>query len=285
MSKGISFYTIDVFTDQVFSGNQLAVFIEDRSIDDQFKQGLAKELNYSETTFIKPISGDKYYCQIFTPEHEIPFAGHPTLGSAAIIYFNYEEKGEIKLVEKIGEIECSVTQKENFSFSVQTDLDLDLPIRKIKVAPDTINKIIGMDIFNTTNHFSVINSGGDYLMIQIPEDFSINEINISLKDLANISKENSGLDLYLFKKVDKNQYSVRMFAPNAGILEDPATGSAAVALAKLLYKEHNISEEELIIHQGRALSRPSKIYVTHLSNGKIRLKGNARLVLNGKTLI
>ena len=236
-----SFYQVDVFTKIPFGGNPLAVVFDSEGLTDQNMQNIAREMNLSETTFVLPPGNlpVDFLVRIFTPEKEIPFAGHPTLGTAHIL----RETGKvlsgdyrIKLAMKAGVITVAQGKKEDLLFMDQLLPNFEHPLN----CAEELGKALGIstdDINSTCRPIQIVSTGLPVLLVPVT----------SLKVLENISVDTIrlrqflatlGTDLlYVFTSQTFDPEATihsRVFAPELGITEDPATGSAAGAAGAYL---------------------------------------------------
>jgi trans-2,3-dihydro-3-hydroxyanthranilate isomerase len=263
-------HIVDVFAEEKYAGNQLAVIREAADIPGDLMQKIAREMHFSETTFI--ISDEErdggYDVRIFTPEAELPFAGHPTLGTAFVIQQEIIKEKIDKLSLNLGVGKIPVT----FTYSGE---DVDILWMKQK-APE-----FGKS-YDSKKIASVISLEGDL----IDERFPIQEVStgffsliVPLKSLAAMKKATTNRDAYsqhvdeggapgilIFapETYDKdNQLNVRFFADAMGVPEDPATGSANGCLAGYLVKNRYFDEAKIDIRteQGIEINRPSLLYL------------------------
>jgi trans-2,3-dihydro-3-hydroxyanthranilate isomerase len=290
-----SFYQIDVFTDTPFSGNPLAVFFDVEDLSSLTMQAIAQEMNLSETTFVLP-PGDMpadFSVKIFTPEKEIPFAGHPTIGTAHIL----RETGRvtsgdysIKLSMKAGIITITQGLIDNLFF-------MDQPLPEYLPVLDCAEKI--GNVLNIPTSFiqlsrypiQIISTGLPVMLVPINSIKSLEKIVINVSELDNFLHSLGVEMLYAFTDETFNPSAnihARMFAPPLGILEDPATGSAAGAMGAYIFKHKIVPEnilKNIIIEQGYKMGRPSSIHVEiyHEYNEikKIRVGGESVTVIEG----
>jgi trans-2,3-dihydro-3-hydroxyanthranilate isomerase len=290
-----SFYQIDVFTNTPFSGNPLAVFFDVEDLSSFTMQAIAQEMNLSETIFVLP-PGDipaDFSVKIFTPEKEIPFAGHPTIGTAHIL----RETGRvisgdhsIKLSMKAGIITVTQGLIANLLF-------MDQPLPKYLSVLDCAEKIgnvlsIPSSSINLSRYpIQIVSTGLPVILVPINSIKSLDKIVINGSELDNFLNSLGVEMLYAFTDETLNPSAniyARMFAPPLGILEDPATGSAAGAMGAYIFKHKIVSEDNLkniIIEQGYKMGRPSNIHVEiyheHNVIKKIRVGGESVTVIEG----
>jgi trans-2,3-dihydro-3-hydroxyanthranilate isomerase len=275
------FYQVDVFSDELFGGNPLAVFLRGEDFkEDQFQQ-VAKEMNLSETTFVLPSSHQDadFDVRIFTPEKEIPFAGHPTLGTAFVLRYAGlipPTQNHLRLNFKEGIIPVDL-QEGSKVFMTQ-------PQGKILQTfpnPEKIVQVIGLTVNNLEPDLPIqtVSTGFSALLIPIKSLRAIQRIVLNLT-LLKVLMDEAGVNMiYPFTRQTLNENSsihARGFAPFVGIPEDPATGSVAGALGYYL-NDKNSMEKNITIEQGYEMKRPGLIFVT-VDGVNIRVGGKTRMV-------
>ena len=288
------FFQIDVFTDQVFGGNPLAVFPEPGNLEEAAHLKIAREMNLSETTFIYPTENPKadFKIRIFTPGKEIPFAGHPTLGTAHILW----ETGKIDLTVKSVVLEMGaglikVSQIDNALFMEQP-----LPkFGEIVKSVAQVAKALSIDLGDIDSRFPIqfVSTGFPALYVPLTNMKAIKKVELNLSVL----REVLGLVdmIYVFTGETLESSSTvhsRAFAPFIGIPEDPATGSAGGALGAYLVQHRvieNLDPSAIVIEQGFEMERPSLIQVsvgkTDEEIDSIKVGGQAITVLEGSLRI
>ena len=263
----ISFYHVDVFTDHIFSGNPLAVFTDGQCFREEDLQMVAREMNLSETTFVYPSTRDEadFDVRIFTPTLEIPFAGHPTLGTAYVLRKNgwvTRDKNPIRLNFKAGIIPVWSEKDKDFMQhpAAKTLYELD---RSEKIA-----KALGLSLnrLDNTLPVQVVSTGFPALLVPVGSLQAMKEITLNSQTLHEILEPLEIDMIYPFCRETvrtENTVHSRAFAPGIGISEDPATGSVAGALgAYLANLENNQAIElDMVIEQGYEMERPSIINV------------------------
>lgn len=259
----MKFFITDVFGSKRYSGNQLATFLDYGLLSSQEMQQIAKEVNFSETTFItsaKPgING--FPVRIFTPESEIEFAGHPTLGTAFIIQKYIQRPGvdKVKLDLAVGPI--SVAHRDELFWMEQTQ-----PTFGEKIPPSVISKVIGVDESELNKDFPALETttGLPFTIVPLKSMEAIRKAHINLQEYTRFISKTWAKGILIFspEAYEPGQHlSVRVFVNYLGIPEDPATGSAAGCLAAYLLKTGFWGSEDLdlIIGQGYEIGRPSFI--------------------------
>jgi trans-2,3-dihydro-3-hydroxyanthranilate isomerase len=289
----ISFYQVDVFTKQLFGGNPLAVFPQAQDFKEEDLQKVAREMNLSETTFVYPSTSDEadFDVRIFTPTCEIPFAGHPTLGTAYVLRENglvTKDKNPLRLNFKAGIIPVWTEEDKGFMQHPPAKFLQELE-RSEKIA-----QALGLGLEHLDGRFpiQVVSTGFPALLVPVISLDKIKEIAINTQTLHEVL-EPLGIDMvYAFTtQVVHSSFSLhsRAFAPSMGIPEDPATGSVSGAVGAYLAKYDVIEKEKLgdiKIEQGYEMKRPSSIYVQVTQQGseiqKIRVGGQTQPVFTGR---
>jgi trans-2,3-dihydro-3-hydroxyanthranilate isomerase len=272
-------YTVlDVFTDVPLEGNQLAVFLNGTGLSDEVMQRAARELHLSETAFLFPPQGDGHArVRIFTPAAELPFAGHPTLGSAFVLG---------------APLQLTVIRLETGSGVVPVELSregarvtfgwMDQPIPHWEDAPnaDEIAQAVGVRGSGLPVERYDLGPGHVYLELGSAEEVASLRPDFGALERATTDGVNC------FAR-DGEGWKTRMFAPGAGVAEDPATGSAAGPLALHLARHGRIAfGEEIQISQGAEIGRPSTLYACVEGSAdkveRLRVGGSAVSVARGE---
>ncbi|AFY38010.1 phenazine biosynthesis protein PhzF family [[Leptolyngbya] sp. PCC 7376] len=286
------FHTLDVFTNQIFGGNPLAVFPEAEGLSSQQMQAIAQELNLSETVFVLPSENEvcDFKLRIFTPRAEIPFAGHPTVGTAYLLAYLGKVlplKHIINLEEGVGTIPVALHW---FDKQIQTTALQAAQLPAFSVSPSLdIANLLSLEANDLADNLdaAVISCGLPFFYIPLTTKEAVDNcaLNMTLwqKELAQSDSQN----IYIFT-VEKNEIYARMFAPGLGITEDPATGSAATSLAGYLHKyiDSETSEQTWQITQGIKMGRSSELLLTFKLENKqismISVGGSSVLVSCGE---
>lgn len=295
--RAIPFVQTSVFVDDNFrfGGNQLATFWDasaNKDISPQEMQGMALEMNFSESTFIEipTIRGCSSKIRIFTPRRELPFAGHPTLGTAFVLkYKDIVKKSESKTILElgIGPIHIDYLSENQIRMTQPSPTFLGIVKDKTRIA-----EVIGVnpEEISETPPIQIVTTGVPFIIVPMRNIKAVQHavpnpelILSNLKDLAT-------QEILIFSTEtlnSKNSVHVRVFAPSAGVLEDPATGSAAGPLAAYLerytmLKGHEFGEL-IKIEQGHEIKRPSNITasIPHESMPEILVSGKVRLTAEG----
>ena len=293
----LTYATYDVFTDTPFAGNPLGVVFDADALDVAAMQNIAREFNLSETTFIRRAANKSHSAEIriFTPARELPFAGHPTIGTAVAIAearHGRDENLDVLLVleEKIGPVRCAVKLGGGATFA-----EFDAPKLAEETGPGVSDADaaallglsaadIGFD-HHIPSHFS---AGLPYAFVPVASLDALARAAPS----ASFSADKLGANgVYVYARAGRDQkhsFRARMFAPEIGIVEDPATGSAAAAFAGVAAKFEAPVDgwTQTPILQGAEMGRPSLIGLEfELEDGKLkaaRISGQAVKVSEGK---
>ena len=290
------FTTLDVFTERRFAGNPLAVVLDPQGLDTAAMQTIAREFNLSETVFVFPpeASSSRARVRIFTPANELPFAGHPTVGTAVLLG-GLDGGGErsFTLEEKIGPVPCRVTSsgavrgRASFDIPRLPDKQADLPdVAAMAKALGLASTDLGLGDWTAARW-----SGGNPFSF-VPAR-SLDALRRCTVDLGTFDRtfEGGGRSAaFVFCRETQdagNDFHARMFAPSFGILEDPATGSAVAAFAGYLAASgaYRDGTHVIRIEQGYEMGRASLLELTiNLSGGKLTgasIAGDAVVVMEG----
>jgi len=298
-ARTYEFIQVDVFTQTPLAGNPLAVFADARGLNDREMQALAREMNLSETTFILPRDAatearEGKKVRIFTVEEELPFAGHPTLGTALYLYASDSMKpAEITLDLKAGKIPVRFKpNSENADNGVdgqvfgemrQRDPEFGTPLSREEVA-----RVVGIAVDEIPSEWPIqpVSTGLTFTIVPFRNQQTLSDLKFSYVQAAEFLKK-TGANFFYFlcpeRREGRLEALARMFFYGG---EDPATGSAAGCAASWLVK-HGVAEsdEQVIIHQGVECRRPSEMYVRATLDGErvtnVRVGGYAVEILRG----
>jgi trans-2,3-dihydro-3-hydroxyanthranilate isomerase len=266
MGRKLVYEHVDVFTDKQFGGNQLAVFPTPGKLTKHQMQLIAREINFSETTFIFPKKAEGAHAKvrIFTPGDEIPFAGHPTIGTAYVMANRYRgRKRPEKLVLElgVGKIEVDLEYKGK----KLKRLTMHQPVPSFGSALQNRGqaaRALGIRNFEILGG-GVVSNGMDFLIIEAQASEVVARARVNLEEAVSVIERHNVAGLYLFARVESRRVNIhaRFFAPTLNVVEDPATGSAAGALGGYLARILKFPLDlHLVISQGKELGRPSLIY-------------------------
>jgi trans-2,3-dihydro-3-hydroxyanthranilate isomerase len=297
----LKFYTLDVFTDQRFGGNPLAVVLGADDLSDEQMQRIAREFNLSETVFVQTAARPAHSAKmrIFTPRNEIPFAGHPTIGTATLLAglntqaHNGEKDALIVLEQSIGTVRVGARFRGDAAPFAEFDAP-KLPAEAGMLPPvDIIAAGLGLipsEVGFENQAPICFASGNTFAFVPVASLDAIRRarVNGSHWERAFDQQGISGVYLYTRQCEHMNSsFHVRMFAPQVGIPEDPATGSAAVGLAGVVHQFDRLPDgtHKRIVEQGYEMGRPSEIVLTLvISGGKlttVRIGGSSVRVSEG----
>jgi trans-2,3-dihydro-3-hydroxyanthranilate isomerase len=274
------FVTLDVFTDRRFAGNPLAVVLEASGLDQAAMQAIAREFNLSETVFVLPPAQPAHRARyrIFTPREEVPFAGHPTVGTAVLLGLADGKGGDMVLEADIGPVPCRVRAAGGDAGHAMFQLP-GLP--KDEGAPppaETLARALGLDagdIGFAGYAPSCFSAGIAFTFTPLK---SLDAVRRAQPDLARFAADLTGRAHragFVFSDEAAepgHQIHARMFAPSYGVPEDPATGSAAAAFAGVVARFAGRADgsHSIAIEQGYEMGRPSVIDLTvTLAAGKL----------------
>lgn len=253
---------LDVFTRARFAGNPLAVFTDGDRLDAAVMQRLAAELNLSETTFVLPPEkpGDPVRVRIFTPAKELPFAGHPTVGTAAALLPPDVPAGDMVLTEAIGDVPVSVKRDGGAIFA-----EFSLPTLPEQggtaIPADVAARVLGLDEAMVVDT-AVWNAGVPFLIVRLADKGAVDGAQVDVGAWKRDLSGGEGANLFIVAPDGTDPqgrpiWHARMFAPAMGIIEDPATGAAACAFAGSLAADLPDGSHRVLIRQGVAMGRPS----------------------------
>lgn len=289
--------TADVFTDHVFGGNPLAVLLDASGIDDRAMQSIAREFNYSETTFVLPPSDPRCTARvrIFTPGGELPFAGHPTVGTAFILASLGRigtEVSDIVFEEAIGPVPVRIDRTVDGRVSCCTLTTAQQP--EFLAAIDdrvAMSAMLGLDAAAVSSTPEVWSCGVPFLVVPLTRVDALMQARLDLERWRKTLAGAVTQKVYLIARAGDASWRVRMFAPGLGVAEDPATGSAAASLAGWLARHvtTNDSTHRWQILQGQEIGRPSEIALEYEQLGAVartvRVGGSAVLVARGSLTV
>jgi trans-2,3-dihydro-3-hydroxyanthranilate isomerase len=275
----LPFHTLDVFTDRVFGGNPLGVFPDATHLPTELMQGIAREMNLSETVFLGPPErpDSTARVRIFTPAVEVPFAGHPTVGSAIFLASEAAARGDIAaegtatvvLDENVGPVPVEVHFEEGAASFARFSTALLPEHRPSPHAPGELAAMVGLDpseVCPDGMPAEMVSCGLPFHVIPVA---SVDAVRRSVLDMAlwrSMLADSWADHAYVVcmdAEGDGVDVRVRMFAPGAGVPEDPATGSAAAALGGYLSRLDGRDAGALrwVVEQGIEMGRPSLIHV------------------------
>ena len=273
----LRYVVADVFTDKPLTGNQLAVFTDGRDVDDETMQRLAKEMNFSETVFVLPgEQGGHVRIRIFTPVSELPFAGHPILGTAFVLGGPLQ-LGELRLETGAGIV--PVTLEREGARIVFGWMQQPLPEFEPFAKAEELQDLLGV---RSQLPVEVYNLGPEHAYLELASEEEVAGLSPDFAALGRLT--DVGVNCFAGSGT---RWKTRMFAPVYGVAEDPATGSAAGPLAVHLARHGRIAfGNEIEISQGDEIGRPSKLYArvtgTPEQIERVEVGGSAVIVARGE---
>ena len=275
----LEFYIVDVFTNAKYAGNQLAVFVGAKSLSTDKMQQIAKEINFAESTFITHIDkeNDTATIRIFTPAHEMQFAGHPIIGTSWILMNKIFNNNPSTITMQIPVGAIPVYEKNGFIW--------------LKAAQpaflDTFNKddfssfsSLSQDDFDSNFPIQEVTTGSAFVMVPIKNEEVLGKIVLDKNKAEQWLRQNCKTPhraFYFFCLENEKLSSRMMCIENNQLIEDAATGSASTCLQAFLLQYHN-PVIKLVNHQGHFIKRPSQIYFDGTKSG-----GNYNIKIGGKS--
>jgi trans-2,3-dihydro-3-hydroxyanthranilate isomerase len=291
--SGLKFYLVDVFAQEKYAGNQLAVFVNSGSLSTTEMQKIANEMHFSETTFV--LSNEKrdggYDVRIFTPYLEVPFAGHPTLGTAYVIRRFIARKGEgnVVLNLKVGQIPVAFEQAqadEEILWMRQLPPSFGKTFKTKELA-----KVLQLKDEDFDGRFPIqeVSTGMPFIIVPLKNLDAVKRARVNMDRLLEMASEvQGGILVFCPETVDpRNNLHVRVFVDLHGVPEDPATGSGNGCLAGYLsrYQYFGISRVNAKVEQGYEVRRPSLLLLKARKIGdilQVEVGGKVFLVAQGK---
>lgn len=288
----LPYYIVDVFAEQRYAGNQLAVFVKPDGLSDVEMQQIAHEINYAETTFVlsdKQNDGG-YQVRIFTPAEEVPFAGHPTLGTAFVIreIMEQSQAKTIKLNLKVGQIPVNIEDPNLWMRQINPSYGNHLIV-------ETMADVLGLGLEDFDERFPIeaVSTGLPFYIVPLKNLAAVKKAKVDRPKWLKVLAQNpqSAKMMLVFSPETyhlENDLNCRMFGEELGVIEDAATGSANGCFLAWLLKHNYFNKTELAlrIEQGYEMNRPSLL----LHKGKkindqefeINIGGQVQLVAEGK---
>ena len=279
----LTFYIVDVFAEEKFAGNQLAVFRGGGNLSSDQMQSIVGEMHFSETTFI--ISEEQreggYDVRIFTPAREVPFAGHPTLGTAHIVRSEIVKDcpAEIILNLSVGPIPVTFEADINWMKQVSPEFGCKLDVNALAA-------VLGLSRSEIDERFPIeeVSTGLPHIIVPLKRLDSLKRIQVSLDKYYNLINNTWAKPILVFcpeSHAGLNDLSVRMFADYYGVPEDPATGSGNGCLAAYLVKNRYWGKKGINVRseQGYEINRPSLLYLR-----AAEMDGEIEVLIGGKSI-
>ncbi|MGZ4601241.1 PhzF family phenazine biosynthesis protein [Oryzihumus sp.] len=280
-SRTFSFRTLNVFTagsDDPFSGNPLCVFEDARGLSTEEMQALARQLNLSETTFVLPAGDDGATAQvrIFTPTYEMPFAGHPTLGTAHVVRDLLGTGDEVVLRVPAGDIPVRAVG-DRWTLQAKTPA-----AQPVQASREQLAAMVGLPVEAIGAEPLLVNTGVTQLILPVR---SVEDVRAASADPRLLRESASSLGdealVYVWAPVDDEVVEARLFfTQGASAIEDPATGSACANLGGWFHL-HGERGLRRVVHQGAQVGRPSVLDLEVDDEGQILVTGEVRQVGTG----
>jgi len=303
----VSFVTCDVFTDRPFTGNPLLVVPDARGLTAAQMQSIAREINYSESTFVLPPKdpAHAYLQRTFVPVKEIPYAGHPTVGTAVVMaalgkvpsVASGAPDGAVPVTIEVGFGPLRLELLKEDGRVSRVRMEQSTPEWKAPVTGDDVKGQIAaalgvpFDALHPRLPPQAVGTGNTFLMVPLASVEAVSSALADARMLNHVERDLGVLGLFLFA-FDGARLRARMFAPGAGVPEDPATGSAAGPVAVYLALHGAVpggvtnGRGRFTIDQGVEMGRPSELDATVLVDGGlpagVRVEGSAVLVMRGE---
>ena len=283
----LTFYIVDVFAEERYAGNQLAVVRGAAGLSDEILQKITREMNYSETTFVlsEEESEGGYDVRIFTPGDEVPFAGHPTLGTAYVIQHEILASPVDRITLKLKAGEIPVTFGEVLWMRQLP------PAFGATVDSASLARALNLETADLDDRSPVqeVSTGLPALIVPLRDLDALRRCRVDWERFTVVA--GSGMNLYVFCPESHDDgpgdLSARMFANDLGVPEDPATGSAAGCLAAYLLEHSYLGPDpvDARVEQGYEIGRPSLLYLQAARDGdeiRVDVGGKMQMVARGE---
>lgn len=261
------FFIVDCFAEKKYQGNQLAVFLPDHPLETQEMQAIAQEIGFSETTFVTETHPGEatFSVRIFTPDVEVPFAGHPVIGTAHILIeqFGLGDTDELLLDLAVGKIPVRHEGETLLMTQNQPSFGAEVPSR---IVAEAIS--LPLDTINVDLPAQIVSTGLEAIILPLKSKEGLDLCRVDYEALSRVHEDYAKCNVLAFA-LEEGEVHARVFMDDPGFLEDPATGSANGCLAAYLlhhgvFSGHSCS---YTVKQGVHMGRPSTLYV-HASVNK-----------------
>ncbi|MFM0169356.1 PhzF family phenazine biosynthesis protein [Paraburkholderia sediminicola] len=289
-----SYQVVDVFTNRPLLGNPVAVVLDAEGLTTDAMQAVANWTNLSETTFVLPPTTAEadYRLRIFTPRNELPFAGHPTLGSAHAVAETGRviPRGSGRLIQQcgIGLVEVTIEERGG-----DRQLTFDLPPAKLEPlhAADVaeLELILGCKVDRKTTP-AIVNVGAIWMVVHLNDAASVLNLRPDFVRLANLERRLGVTGLTVFgtrEHGDRAAIEVRTFAPSCGVAEDPVCGSGNGSVAAFQWQRGLLPPggTDYVAAQGRCVGRDGRVKVSVDANGNVRVGGSCVTSVEGSLML
>ena len=279
------FFQVDVFADRPFRGNPLAVFPEASELSTEQMQAIAREMNLSETTFVTSVHPDAYQVRIFTPAEELPFAGHPTLGTMWVLLHTNQLRATRAMQHSKAGTTWVTSLGSELWFERMGSTSMDLR----KTNPDVNQHVaaalglepddVGFDAhqmgLSGRLEVAYADAGVEILFVPVRDVATLGRCAVAPLELAQLTP----MGAYCFTGVETGRVRARGLFPGVGVPEDPATGVAAAGLG--VYLADRVGPVQLEIRQGVEMGRPSQILMK-ADLDRVEIGGRCELILEGR---
>jgi trans-2,3-dihydro-3-hydroxyanthranilate isomerase len=278
--RSFRYVVADVFTDTPLEGNPVAVFTDGRGLSDDEMQRLGRELNLSESVFVLPSEADAHArIRIFTPSSELPFAGHPTLGTAFVLAAPLQAP-VLRLETGMGIVPVALEREQDRI--VFGRMEQPLPTWEAFAEEEALFAALGVG--RSELPVLVYENGPRFVYVGLSSEDDVVALRPDFNALLDLAGALVGVDCFAGSGA---RWKSRMFAPGAGVVEDPATGSAAGPLAVHLARHGQIGfGDEIEISQGAEIGRPSTLYARADGSAdeleRVEVGGSAVIVARGE---
>ena len=286
----LTYHTLDVFTRTRFGGNPLAVVLDADALTDREMQTIAREFNYSETSFVLRPKDNSHtaHVRIFTPTVEVPFAGHPNVGTAYALALADDTAEEFVFEEAAGLVRAKILRVDGEADAVQLTAPQRLSTGR-SFTPESVAACLSLDVADIALgvHQPVIASVGlGFVVVEIAARDALRRAKADMTAFSAILPTDHADAIYLYCRELSEEdgavdFTARMFAPFDNLPEDPATGSATGAACALLARLGGDAPRRFTVAQGMDMGRPSLLSVEVDADGTVRIGGACVPVMSG----
>ena len=290
----MNFYIVDVFAESKYAGNQLAVFCGAgvAELSDAEMLMIAREINYSETTFVRSTDRQNggYDVRIFTPKKELPFAGHPTLGTAFVLQQEIINQPVEQVILNLAVGQIPVTFKYRDRAADVLWMRQNSPTFGKVISAETLASVLNLEVNAIDERFPIqeVSTGIPFIIVPLKTLASLKKAKVNLDKYFELIETTEAKEILIFcpeTYSDVNDLSVRVFAHSLGIPEDPATGSANGCLAGYLvnYAYFGKNSVDIRVEQGYEIDRPSLLLLqSQRKDSEIEVLVGGRVVMIAK---
>jgi len=296
-ARGLTFHLVDVFAESPYGGNELAVVRDASRLSSSEMQKIAREFNFSETTFIVSSENSRakaarlFKARIFTPARELPFAGHPTLGTAYVIqkFIIGKRVPDVTLDLKVGRIPVTLVYGRSGGLDRLWMRQVEPTFGKERFTARELSKVLGIRLDDIDQRFPIVevSTGVPFIIVPLLNLDAVKRCHVDGKSYAELLQKIGEEGMLVFSPEAReagDDLSVRVFVEAFGVPEDAATGSGNGCLAAYLshYRYFQSEEVDAKVDQGHELGRPSRIYLkARKEGGKLRVSVGGRVASVG----